>query len=324
LHHRLPLKEKIMRTFWYLKLAMLAAVLANLVTLAPAQTPAPSAAQSQQAREQELRAAWEAADKAGTRGPADVRLIDQAVLKLPNDYFFVPKAEGTRIMRALGNLVSEQTFGGLIVGTRPSDQWIVVVRYIKEGYIKDDDAKDWNADELLQNLKDGTAEANKDRATRGFPEMEILGWIEKPTYDATSHRLVWSLLSKDKDAPEAGIKGINYNTYALGRDGYFSLNLLTNSNRIANDKSAAHELLAALNYNDGKRYTDFNAATDHIAEYGLAALVGGVVAKKLGLFALIALGVAKFGKIIALAVAAFGAGIWKLVRARSKASPPNT
>ena len=61
------------------------------------------------------------------------------------------------------------------------------------------------------------------------------------------------------------MKGINYNTYALGRDGYFSLNLLTTSTRVNTDKGAAHELLAALNYNSGKAYEDFNSATDNIA-----------------------------------------------------------
>ena len=102
-----------------------------------------------------------------------------------------------------------------------------------------------------------------------------------------THRLVWSLLAKDKDEPDNAAKSINYNTYALGRDGYFSLNLLSNSERIARDKAVAHELLGDLAYNAGKRYEDFNASTDRIAEYGLMALVGGVAAKKLGLFALI-------------------------------------
>jgi uncharacterized membrane-anchored protein len=87
-----------------------------------------------------LTAAWRAASKAGTKGPSDVRLIDQAVLKLLAGYFFVPKAEGVRALRALGNVVDDATFVGLVVGTRQTDQWIVVIRYIKEGYIKEDDA----------------------------------------------------------------------------------------------------------------------------------------------------------------------------------------
>jgi uncharacterized membrane-anchored protein len=298
--------------------AIAAAVVIQLALFASgsfvlAQSP-PAAAQSEQARRAEADAAWEAGDKAGTKGPADIVLINQAVLKLPQDYFFIPKAEGARIMRALGNVIQEQSFVGLIVGTRASDQWIVVTRFIKEGYIKDDDAKEWNADDLLKNLKEGTNEANKERVTRGFPEMEVLGWVEKPTYDSPSHQLVWSLLSRLKGEPDSADKGINYNTYALGREGYFSLNLLTSASRVEVDKGAARELLAALSYNSGKRYEDFNSATDHVAEYGLAALVGGVVAKKLGLFALISAFALKFAKVIGVAAIALSAGVWKFFR----------
>jgi len=288
--------------------------------LAPVAAHAQTASQNEAAKEAELEAAWQAGSKTGTRGPADVTLIDQAVLAVPADQFFVPKAEGARIMRALGNTISEGSFQGLVVGTKPSDGWIVVIRYIKEGYIKDDDAKNWNADELLQNLKDGTEEANKDRAARGFPELQVLGWVEKPTYDSVTHRLVWSLLNKHKGDVDSAIKGINYNTYALGRDGYLSLNLLTTSERIGQDKAVARTLLAALSYNSGRHYEDFNASTDHIAEYGIAALVGGIAAKKLGLFALAGAFVLKFAKVIFIGLAAFGAGAWKLFGRKRPAS----
>jgi uncharacterized membrane-anchored protein len=282
------------------------------------------AAQSEESRNAEAKAAWEAGEKAGTTGPADVTLIDQAVLKLAAGYFFIPKAEGARIMRALGNTVNEPTFIGLIIGTKQSDEWLVVARYIKEGYVKDDDAKEWNADELMQNLKAGNVEANKDRAARGFPEWEVLDWVERPAYDSVTHRLVWSLLSRQKGEPESAEKGINYNTYALGRDGYISLNLLTTSNRVDGDKGAARELLAALSYNSGKRYGDFNAATDRIAEYGLAALIGGVVAKKFGLLAMAGVFFLKFAKVIGIAAVAFIAGIRKLFGRKPRNAAANT
>jgi uncharacterized membrane-anchored protein len=273
---------------------------------------------SEAARKAELTGAWQAASNAGTAGPADVPLIDQATLKLPAGDFFVPKAEGIRVMRALGNTIHEASFVGLVLGTRPNDRWLVVITYIKEGYIKDDAAKDWNADDLLKNLKEGVDESNKDRAARGFPEMEVIGWIEPPNYDATSHRLVWSVLGKDKGTPDDARKDVNYNTYALGRDGYFSLNLLSDSARIATDKSAAHELLANLTYQSGKRYEDFSASTDRIAEYGLLALVGGVAAKKLGLLALLLAFVLKFAKAIFVAVAVFGTGVVKFFRRKPR------
>lgn len=43
----------------------------------------------------------------------------------------------------------------------------------------------------MDNLRKGTKEANKDRIAKGIEPIEIIGWIEKPTYDATNHRLIW-------------------------------------------------------------------------------------------------------------------------------------
>jgi uncharacterized membrane-anchored protein len=113
---------------------------------------------------------------------------------------------------------------------------------------------------------------------------------------------------------------VNYNTYALGREGYFSLNLVTALNDLPKDKPAAAELLAALQYDDGKRYADFNSKTDKVAEYGLAALVLGVAAKKLGFFAVAALFFAKFAKVIFLAVAGFGAVFMKYFKRKPAAA----
>jgi len=301
---------------------ILAAVLAAAVTLlAPTGSHAQPATQSEASRQAEMVAAWQAAAKAGTSGPAEIALVDQAVLKLPADSFFVPKIEGTRVLRALGNVVNETTFVGLIVGTKQDSEWLVVTAYVSDGYIKDDDAKNWNADELLANLREGTAEANRDRVNRGFPELEVMGWMQKPFYDTDTHRLVWSLLAKHKGEPDNATRSVNYNTFALGRDGYFSLNLLSSSDRIAAERMFALKLLDNLTYNSGKRYEDFDGATDHVAAYGLAALVGGAVVKKLGLFALIGALAVKFGKLILVGALAAGAGVFRFFRRKPSSGP---
>jgi uncharacterized membrane-anchored protein len=107
------------------------------------------------------------------------------------------------------------------------------------------------------------------------------------------------------------ILGVNYNTYSLGREGYFTLNLLTRADILAGQKVHSRTLLAALEYNKGKDYGDFNASTDHVAAYGITALVAGVAAKKLGLFALIGVFLAKGAKILILAA---GAALFALRR----------
>jgi uncharacterized membrane-anchored protein len=260
----------------------------------------------------ESKAAFTAAKAAMTQGPADVKLNDQAQMHLPAGFVFVPKNESLRLLQSMGNRPSPDTLGMIF----PDDgsSWFLVARYVPSGYIKDDDAKEWNADDLLKNIKEGTEQANAERKKRGIPEMEVVGWVERPAYDASSHRLVWSLSSRDKGAPATAEQGVNYNTYLLGREGYVSMNLVTELNEVESQKPIARKLLAALEFEKGKAYTDFNASTDRVAEYGLAALVGGIAAKKLGFFALIAAFAAKFAKLLIFGFLAFGAAAVKMFR----------
>ena len=259
----------------------------------------------------EMQAAIDSAQKAQVSGPSDVKLTDQAVLKLPQGFLYIPPAEGQKLLTAMGNRVGDGLLG--LIFPDSNAEWFVAMRFMKSGYIKDDDAKEWKTDELLSGLKEGTEESNKERRARGYPEIEVVGWIEAPKYDAQTHRLVWSLSSKIKNAPAGAEGGVNYNTYALGREGYISMNLVTGMKAIEAEKPIAQQLLAALEYNDGKRYAQFNSATDHVAEFGLAALIGGVAAKKLGLFALIAAFLVKFAKVIGIAAIALIALISKLM-----------
>lgn len=247
---------------------------------------------------------------AATHGPATVTLLDQATLNLPADYVFIPALAATTLLEAMGNQPGNNLLG-MVLSENPEASWMVVARFEEAGYVKDDDAKDWNADELLQSLREGTEAGNEERRQRGIPEFTVAGWVQPPTWEGSSHRLVWSAEIRDKAPAADEAPGINYNTYALGRDGYISLNLVTSLDNIGQHKPIAETLLSSLQYNEGKRYEDFNAETDHVAEYGLAALVGGLAAKKLGFFALIAAFVVKFAKVIAVAVIGFFAVVRK-------------
>jgi len=270
---------------------------------------APATAQTQPSGEVQARiqAAWKAADKSAVAGPADVPLAGEAHLKIAPGEFFIPAEDANRIMAAMGNSVSPKR-QGIIVGKGKDSSWLVDVDWVQEGYVKDGDAKDWKPDEMLQNLKEGTEQQNAERVAKGIPAMEITGWVQPPTYDAATHRLVWSLGGRDRGAPADAAQTINYNTYALGREGYFSLDLITGSDTIAADKRVATDLLANLSFEPGKRYEDFNGSTDKVAAYGLAALVGVVAAKKIGLIAMMGLFFVKAWKLLLIGFAAVAAG----------------
>ena len=281
---------------------------ANIGNAAAPDEPAASATSTANALEAEQQAAFKAAKAVQKAGPAEIALRDQAHLHLPAGYVWVPTPAAAQLMRSMGNR-TDDSFIGVIFPADDAD-WMAVVKFVKEGYIKDDDAKDWNADDLLKSLKEGTEAANEERAKRGIPGIEVTGWAQKPQYEASTHRLVWSALSRNKGSSGEN-QGVNYNTYALGRDGYLSLNLITNANQLDKYKPDAAKLLGALQYDDGKKYADFNSSTDKVAAYGLAALVAGVAVKKLGFFALALAFLAKFAKI---AVVAGGAALWGIAK----------
>jgi uncharacterized membrane-anchored protein len=281
-----------------------------------------SVAGVQAASPDEAQKVFDEARQAATEGPHAVPMANQAVLNLPPNTLFIPQPQATKLLNAMGNPGTDERLQGLVFPSG-DDGWFMTVRYEPSGYIKDDDAKEWNADELLKGYREGTEASNEERVKMGSPAIEVLGWAEAPAYDAATHRLAWAMSSRAKGAQAGEPQGVNYNTYLLGREGYFSMNLVTALNDLPAHKPAAQALLAGLAFDEGKRYADFAPGTDKVAEYGLAALVVGVAAKKLGLIALALAFVAKFAKVIFLAVAGFGAlgsKLWK--RKKAAAAPP--
>ncbi|SFB15894.1 Uncharacterized membrane-anchored protein [Collimonas sp. OK607] len=271
----------------------------------------------------EIKAAAAEANKVLVQGPGKIEFNDQATFSLPQDYGFVPAAAAARYLRAVGNVIDDKSLIGVIVPTTQNGNWFVTVEFKKDGYVRDDDARDWKADDMLKSLRDGTEQANASRKERGIPEVEVGGWAEAPAYDAATHRLVWSLIVRDKgEVANSAQTGVNYRTLALGRDGYLTLTMVTDLSSLAVEKPIANNLLAAIDYHNGKRYADFTASTDHVAEYGLAALVVGVAAKKIGMLAVIAAFAAKFFKIGLLAVLAFGAAIKRFFKRTPKPATP--
>jgi uncharacterized membrane-anchored protein len=266
------------------------------------------------------KAVFEAAKLVEKAGPQDIVIAGQGTLKLPPGFVFIPQPNATALMQAMGNPGEDPRLHGLIF-PKAEGNWVITVNFEPAGYIKEDDAKTWNADELLASVKSGTEASNDARKKMGSPELEVVGWAEKPAYDAQNHRLVWAMSAKHRGAPANEPQSVNYNTYALGREGYFVLNLITDLSELESQKPMANAILAALTFENGRRYSDFNAATDRVAEYGLAALVAGAAAKKLGLIAVILAFFAKFAKVFILGFAVFGGAFFKFFK-RKKVEIP--
>jgi uncharacterized membrane-anchored protein len=244
-----------------------------------------------------------------------------ATLALPPGFRYLAPADTARLLeQGWGNPPGASTLGMIVpadVSPLSEEGWGVVVTYDRDGHVKDDDADSIDYAELLKEIQESIQEENKARKEQGYPAMTLVGWAEKPHYDKAQHKLYWA---KELRTEGAKANGLNYNIRVLGREGVLVLNAVASLGQLDQIRTEMQQVTAFTNFTVGNRYADFNEQTDKVAEYGIAALVAGGVAAKLGFFGkLLALLVA-FKKLIILGVAAAASLLWKLFR-REKPAP---
>lgn len=246
----------------------------------------------------------------------------RATLDLGEDYVFYNAQDARTILIELWGNPPQTVEGvlGLVMpkGTSPvSDSWGAVVTFEESGYVSDEDAASTDYDELLTAMQDGTNEANAARAEAGFGTITLVGWAERPVYDAKTHSVVWAQNLRFSDADK---NTLNYDVRTLGRYGVLSLNLISTMDKLGEVRVAAKQFAQHASFDDGARYGDFNPDTDAQAEYGIAGLIaagaGVAAAKKLGLFGTIGVVLVKFLKPILVGVALFGAGLFQAFKSR--------
>ena len=191
------------------------------------------------------------------------------------------------------------------------DGWGVVVTYRKEGYVKDDDVASIDYDKLLKEMQAGAEEENRQRSQHGYATVKIAGWAERPFYDAATHKLYWARELRFSDAPEPTL---NYDIRVLGRHGVLSLNAVAGMKQLEHIKSDMREVLSFTEFSAGHRYSEFNGSTDRVAAYGIAALVAGGVAAKMGLFAKLGILLLSLKKGLVFILAGAGALVAKLFK----------
>lgn len=253
-------------------------------------------------------------------GPTEAKLGNQAMLKLPQGYQFLGAQETQALLKRMGNFPSGSELG-LITATGDGGQWFMVVRYIDAGYVKDEEAANWDADALMASIKEGTDEDNKTRQAQGFPPLIIRGWEEKPHYDKAVNKVVWAISAQERDSA----LGVNYNTLALGRQGYLSMNMVGSLEQLPVLKPHVSRLLANVEFVEGKRYSDFNSTTDKVAAVGLTALIAGAAVKSgllAKLWAFIIPLVLAGKKLLMLLVIALGGLAAKYLKKKPQAEQP--
>ena len=238
-----------------------------------------------------------------------------ATLDLPASFRYLDPADTTRVLvDGWGNPPGFASLGMIVpAGVNPISAagWGVIVTYDKDGHVKDDDADSIKYDELLKEMQEATQQNNAARKEQGYAPMNLVGWAEPQSYDKAHHKLYWAKeLRTDGDREN----GLNYNIRVLGREGVLVLNAVAGMSQIAQIKTEMQHVTAFTDFTVGNRYADFDSKTDKVAEYGIAALVAGGVAAKLGLFGKLFALLLAFKKLVALAVIGLGASLLRFFK----------
>ena len=243
-----------------------------------------------------------------------------ATLHLGQSYRYLDPAETEKLLVGWGNQPGNDTQGAIVpreVDPMSETGWAVILTYEDDGHIDDSDAAEINYDDMLKDMKAGTAQNNEARKQAGYDAVHLIGWAEKPHYDAATKKLYWA---KELSFEGSPAHTLNYDVRVLGREGVLSMNAVASMDQLTQVKADMKPLIQVAEFNAGHRYAEFNAGTDRMAEYGLGALIAGGVAAKLGLFAKLGAFLLAFKKFIFIALAAFGGAIWNLFKKKKDAA----
>jgi uncharacterized membrane-anchored protein len=242
------------------------------------------------------------------RGPATGTIDSKSSIAVPKDAAFLDAAGGSKFLELNGNPPSP---GVSILAT---NSWFAAFDFRPVGYVKDDEKVD--ADALLKSIQDSDGPSNEERRKLGLAELHTDGWYVPPHYDSETKHLEWGLRLS---SPGSKQPVVNYTVRLLGRTGVESVVLVSSPETLDADVRSFKETLKGFKFNSGERYDEFRAG-DHVAEFGLGALVAGgaaAIAVKTGLWKVILGFIAAFWKAIAVGFAVVAGSIGKFFKKKT-------
>ena len=229
-----------------------------------------------------------------------------ATLNVPTGYRFTASAGTIKLMEAYGNLTSGMELGYI---SPRGMEWFTVFEFDKCGYVKDDEKDKLDPNKILEQLKQGQREANKELAKRGMPTLEVTGWQTPPFYNSKTNNLEWAIRLRSQNGGES----VNYKTKLLGRRGVMDVVLVCDEKEMPTVVPEYQKLLTGFSYKKEESYAAFTKG-DTVAKYGLSGLIVGgglLVAAKSGLLA-------KLWKFIIAGIVAIGAFLKRIFVGKTK------
>jgi uncharacterized membrane-anchored protein len=234
--------------------------------------------------------------------PAVGKVGDRAEVKLTGTLEFLDAPNTADFLKANGNLPNATSY--TLVNNDGKANWFAILRYVDDGYVKDDEKID--PDALLKSLQENNVLGNEQKRKQGLPTLTLVGWYFPPRYDPETKRLEWGTKLQEDSTKEITV---NVNTKILGRSGYTTAILVSSPESLETDLRDFKQAIKGFDYVSGEKYREWKEG-DKVAAYGLGALVLGgaaaVATKKgglkllwvgaLALFAAVWAGLKKLGK----------------------------
>jgi uncharacterized membrane-anchored protein len=242
------------------------------------------------------------------KSPASPKVTGRAIIALTPEVRFLDAKGTNNFLQLTGNLPEADSY----TVSDKDNGWFAVYSFADIGFVKDDDEID--ADALLKQMKENDAEQNEARREQGLEPLSTVGWAVPPHYDKATKNLEYGVTLST-----ASGQNINYHMRILGRKGVMDAALVTSAATLQQDLAEFRAVNKGFAFNADESYAAFKDG-DKVSEYGLAALVtGGAAAAALkgGLFKGLLILLAKFWKLIALAMVGAFAAFRKLFGGKS-------
>jgi uncharacterized membrane-anchored protein len=231
-------------------------------------------------------------------------LGSEASISVPAGCLFTGKDGVKAFLTATENPVSGGERGVILCQSDESaNPWFVLFSYDGSGYVRDDEGSNLDADAILESVRRGTEESNKERKRQGWGTVLVDGWATKPFYDRSTNNLTWAITAHDN----TGGRTVNHSVRLLGRGGVMHADLVATPEQLAALVPTFNGMIGAFTYSPGFKYAEWRSG-DKVAAYGLTALVAGgagVALAKSGLLV-------KFWKLIVAGIAAAAAVLKKM------------
>jgi uncharacterized membrane-anchored protein len=179
-------------------------------------------------------------------GPRTLTLSGLGALPLPSGMISADRVETRRFLEATGNPPA----GDEIAIAAPANlDWFLVFSFDEFKKLGLEHPKPSVA-EIVATLKRSNSETNQARKKAGRETLDLLGWRQKPSYDAKTFRLEWSI-----DTQESGGRhDANRFWLLLARNGVLTIELVTEQPRYAAASRSANALLQKLGIAEQEAY----------------------------------------------------------------------